>query len=59
MTNSIPTAVDELERYKFVWFIRKRRKERLIQFFVNDVWLFVPRNEALPLRLKDQMIGLS
>ena len=59
MTNSIPTAVDELERSKFVWFIRKRRKERLIQFFVNDVWLFVPRNEALPLRLKDQMIGLS
>ena len=59
MSNLIPSTVNELERYEFVRFIRRRRKAQLIQFLVNDVWLFVPRNEALPLRLRDQTIGLS
>ena len=58
MTNSVPSTVDELDQYEFVRFVRRRRKERLLQFLVNDVWVFVPQNEALPLRLKDQAIGV-
>ena len=49
--------MDELDQYEFIRFIRRRRKERLLQFLVNDVWVFVPQNEALPLRLRDQVIG--
>jgi len=57
MSNSATFSVDELDQYEFIRFIRRRRKERLLQFLVNDVWVFVPQNEALPLRLRDQVIG--
>lgn len=58
MSNSATFSVDELDQYEFIRFIRRRRKERLLQFLVNDVWVFVPQNEALPLRLRDQVIGV-
>lgn len=57
MSNSATFSVDELDQYEFIRFIRRRRKERFLQFLVNDVWVFVPQNEALPLRLRDQVIG--
>lgn len=57
MSNSATFSVDELDQYEFIRFIRRRRKERLLQFLVNNVWVFVPQNEALPLRLRDQVIG--
>ena len=57
MSNSATFSVDELDQYEFIRFIRRRRRERLLQFLVNDVWVFVPQNEALPLRLRDQVIG--
>ena len=57
MSNSATSTVDELDQYEFIRFIRRRRKERLLQFLVNDVWVFVPQNEALPLRLRDQVMG--
>jgi len=59
MKSDKSSILDELWEYRFIRFIKRKRKRSLTRLLLEGVYLFVPQNEALPCNLKYSDIGTS